>query len=66
MMLSNQVSRFHVAAAAVRGAAAVNEKVAVNAHNLTSSFLHLAAKAKEYARENGQGAFEVLLLCFVL
>lgn len=54
MMLANQVSRYHVAAAAVRGGALFNEKVSVNAHNWTSEFLHKAAKAREYALTHGQ------------
>jgi len=54
MMLSNSVSRYHVAASATRYGATVNEKVAVNAYKLASGFLHMVAKAKEYAKEHGQ------------
>ncbi|THH08012.1 hypothetical protein EW145_g2997 [Phellinidium pouzarii] len=64
MMLSNGVSRFDVAAAAVRGGALVNEKVAVDAHIKIGVFMHRAQKAKDYAFEHGQGWF--FLLIFVL
>lgn len=56
MMLSNSVSRYHVAEFATRYGATVNEKVAVTAFKQASGFLHMAAKAKEYAKEHGQGA----------
>ena len=61
MMLSNRVSRYHVAAAAVRGAATVNDRVGVFAQKLVAEFLHRAQKSKEYAFEHGQG--EILLIC---
>ncbi|KAL5525633.1 hypothetical protein ACEPAG_6969 [Sanghuangporus baumii] len=56
MMLCNGTSRYHVAAAAVRGGALVNEKVAVDAQKRVSEFMHRAQKAKEYAILNGQDA----------
>lgn len=55
MMLSNGVSRYHVAAAAVRGGAMVNQRVAIDAQKTTSNFMHRAQKAREYAVEHGQG-----------
>lgn len=55
MMLSNKVSRYDVACAAIRGAAARNEHVAVQAHSMISRFMHFAEKAKEYAFLNGKG-----------
>ena len=55
MMLQNKVSRYHVAIAAVRGGAKVNERVAVVAHEKITKVMHMAQKAKEYAVENGQG-----------
>ena len=55
MMLSNGVSRYHVAAAAVRGGALVNPRVALDAHKKTSDFLHRAQNARKYAEEHGQG-----------
>ncbi|EJD06948.1 phosphoketolase [Fomitiporia mediterranea MF3/22] len=56
MMLSNGVSRYHVAAAAVRGGALVNEKVAIDAQKRVSDFMHRAQKAREYAKQHGQDA----------
>lgn len=61
MMLSNSVSRFHVAAAAVRGGALVNKRVAVDAQKLVSDFMHRAQKSREYLLENGQGSFHFLI-----
>ena len=55
MMLSNKTSRYHVAVAAVRGGAMVNEKVALVAHEMITKFQHMTQKAKEYAKAHGQG-----------
>jgi len=55
MMLCNHTSRFHVAAAAIRGGALVNPKVAVDAHELMSYVLHLAEKERGYIYANGKG-----------
>jgi xylulose-5-phosphate/fructose-6-phosphate phosphoketolase len=57
MMLCNHTSRFHVAAAAVRGGALSNPKVAVTAHEHESLIKHLAAKEKEYIYAHGKGRF---------
>ncbi|KAJ7220120.1 phosphoketolase [Mycena pura] len=54
MMLCNHTSRYHVAAAAVRGGALSNPAVAVNAHEHESFFMHLAQKEKEYSYANGK------------
>ncbi|KAJ7911489.1 phosphoketolase [Mycena leptocephala] len=54
MMLCNHTSRFHVAAAAVRGGALSNPKVAVTAHEHESLIKHLAAKEKEYIYAHGK------------
>jgi len=54
MMLCNKVSRYHVAAAAVRGGALRNERVSVVLHEAVSHFMHLAEKARQYAVEHGQ------------
>jgi len=62
MMLLNEVSRYHVAAAAIKGGARVNEAVANVAHEMQSYFLHLAEKSKQYAFENGRdpdGTYDV-------
>lgn len=55
MMLCNNVSRYHVAAAAVRAAALHNAKVAIKAHETASYIMHLAAKDKEYIYREGRG-----------
>ena len=62
MMLSNRVSRYHVAAAAVRGAATVNDRVGVFAQKLVAEFLHRAQKSKEYAFEHGQGKLPLICI----
>jgi len=54
MMLCNHTSRFDVAAAAVRGGALHNEKIAAESHELTSHIMHLAAKEREYIYANGK------------
>ncbi|EIN09744.1 hypothetical protein PUNSTDRAFT_133514 [Punctularia strigosozonata HHB-11173 SS5] len=48
MMLCNHTSRYHVAAAAMRGRARVNPKVAVDALKTVSYVLHLAQKDSDY------------------
>ena len=55
MMLCNQTSRYHVAAAAIRGGALHNPKVALEAHELASYVMHLAQKDKEFIYANGTG-----------
>ncbi|GBE84473.1 Probable phosphoketolase [Sparassis crispa] len=62
MMLLNHTSRYHVAAAAVRGAATTNPHVEVDAHALVSQVMHQAEKDKEYAYKHGQdpeGTYDV-------
>jgi xylulose-5-phosphate/fructose-6-phosphate phosphoketolase len=54
MMLLNEVSRYHVAAAAIRAGGKVNPKVAMEISKVME-FLHKAEKAKQYALEHGQG-----------
>lgn len=53
-MLLNETSRYHVAAAAIRGGATVNPRVAIETHKVME-FLHMAEKAKQYAFEHGEG-----------
>ncbi|EIN09747.1 phosphoketolase, partial [Punctularia strigosozonata HHB-11173 SS5] len=55
MMLCNHTSRYHVAAAAIRGGARVNPKVAVDAHEVVSYVLHLAQKDRDYILKTSQG-----------
>jgi xylulose-5-phosphate/fructose-6-phosphate phosphoketolase len=54
MMLCNDVSRYHVAAGAVRAAALHNAKVAVVAHEMASHFMHLAETDKKYIYREGR------------
>ncbi|KAF7799807.1 hypothetical protein EIP86_011049 [Pleurotus ostreatoroseus] len=62
MMLQNHTSRYHVAEAAVRGAALKNEKVEIVSHEVISEIKHMAEKDKEYIYKNGadpEGTFDV-------
>jgi xylulose-5-phosphate/fructose-6-phosphate phosphoketolase len=52
MMLSNNVSRFHVAAAAIRGGALHNPRVAVNEHEVVAGLMHEAEAHKKYALDH--------------
>ncbi|KAF9237663.1 XFP N-terminal domain-containing protein [Melanogaster broomeanus] len=54
MLLCNNVSRYHVAASAVRGGALFNAKVSTEAHELASYIMHLAQKDKEYIYREGR------------
>lgn len=55
MMLCNHTSRYHVAAAAIKGGALHNQKVASVAHEKESYVMHLATKEREYIYANGKG-----------
>jgi xylulose-5-phosphate/fructose-6-phosphate phosphoketolase len=57
MMLCNRTSRYHVAAAAIRGGAQFNPKVAVDSHEMVSYVMHLAEKERDYIFANGKGEF---------
>ena len=57
MMLRNQVSRYHVAQAALKGAAIRNEKVRVDLHKLHTGLLHQISKTQEYIMATGKGMF---------
>ncbi len=54
-MLCNNVSRYDVAIAAIRGGAQVNPKVAVDAHAVISALRHEAQKVRDYIFEHGKG-----------
>ncbi|KAG9315301.1 putative phosphoketolase [Chiua virens] len=54
MMLCNHVSRYHVAAAAVRAGALFNAKVASEAHELATYIMHLIAQDKKYILHEGR------------
>ncbi|CCM00082.1 uncharacterized protein FIBRA_02109 [Fibroporia radiculosa] len=53
MMLLNHTSRYHVAAAAVRGAAFSNPHVEIDAHAVVSGFMHDVEKDKQYIHAHG-------------
>jgi xylulose-5-phosphate/fructose-6-phosphate phosphoketolase len=55
MMLCNKTSRYHVAAAAIRGGAFHNPAVSIDAHEKASYVMHLAQKYKDYIYANGKG-----------
>jgi len=62
MMLRNNVSRYHVAAHAVKGAGLHNDRVSVRQHELVTGFMHEAQKVKEYIFTNGkdpEGCYDV-------
>ena len=48
MMLQNKVSRYHVAEAAIKGAAVRNEKVRLDMHKMLSEVRHQVVKTREY------------------
>lgn len=54
-MLCNHVSRYHVAAAAIRGGALRNKEIQVKAHELVASLMHDVQRARDYAVEHGAG-----------
>lgn len=54
MMLRNGVSRYHVAEAAIRGAAVRNEKIRLDMHELLSSVRHDLSKLQEHIMATGK------------
>ncbi|KAL9100199.1 MAG: hypothetical protein Q9163_004395 [Psora crenata] len=54
MMLRNKVSRYHVAEAAIKGAAIRNEKVRLDMHETLSSIRHDIVKVQEYIMRAGK------------
>ncbi|TFY60649.1 hypothetical protein EVG20_g7344 [Dentipellis fragilis] len=54
MMLTNNTSRYHVAATAVRAGGLSNPKVLVSSHSLATKFLHMAQNDKKYILEFGK------------
>ncbi|KAK6529966.1 hypothetical protein TWF281_009116 [Arthrobotrys megalospora] len=54
MMLRNNVSRYHVAAHAVRGASSRKPELQARCHELVSSLMDQAKSAKEYIFEHGE------------
>ena len=54
MMLRNRVSRYHVAEAAIKGAALRNQKVRLDMHETLSSVRHDLAKVHEYIMRTGK------------
>lgn len=57
MMLVNKTSRFHVAQAALRGAARRNESVRIRQQELYTELNHNIAETKKYIIENRKGKF---------
>jgi phosphoketolase len=55
MLSQNQVSRFHVAIAAVEAAIAVNPEVAIAAHEVTTNLQHSITKQTDFILANGKG-----------
>lgn len=55
MMLVNRTSRYHVAQAAVHGAARRNEKVQIESHELQSEFRHRIVDTRKYIIANHEG-----------
>ncbi len=62
MMLVNEVSRYHVAKAAVAGGAKWNERVKVRQQELCSEFDHEIAEARKYIIANRKGELKPALL----
>ncbi|KAI0035422.1 XFP N-terminal domain-containing protein [Vararia minispora EC-137] len=54
MMLTNHTSRYHIAAAAVRGGARFNSKVATVAHLRAAEYMHMAQKDKDFIIAHGK------------
>ena len=55
MMIVNRVSRWHVAEAAVKGAAVRNEQVRLDMHEILSKIRHELQKTKEQIMATGTG-----------
>jgi xylulose-5-phosphate/fructose-6-phosphate phosphoketolase len=55
MMLVNCTSRYHVAAAAVRGGSKHNPRICAEATVLAAQFMHMAKKDHEYIHKYGEG-----------
>lgn len=62
MLLRNRVSRFHVAEAAIKGAAKTNEQVQMDMHELLSGLRHEIAKVQQEIYEHGKGESRIYLL----
>lgn len=62
MMLRNHVSRYHVAQAAIQGAAKRNERVRLDMHELLSGLKHEMKKTQEYIMRTSKGIFLSLSL----
>lgn len=62
MMLRNHVSRYHVAEAALKGAAKFNDKVAVDLNTLLGEVRHQITKVQKFVLERGEdpeGTFDI-------
>lgn len=61
MMLVNHTSRYHVAQAAVDGAAMRNEKVGIHHQELRAEFEQKVVETRKYIIEQQQGEYSLLL-----
>ncbi len=70
MMLCNHVSRYHVAEAAIKGAAQGVEKISIDMHEILSGIRHDISKTREFIFAYGKGMYiraycwNILLIVF--
>ena len=64
MMLRNNVSRYDVAEAAIKGGSIRNEKVRLNMHEMLSDLRHRVTKTREFILKNGQGMLSMFMFRF--
>lgn len=62
MMLRNNVSRYHVAEAAIKAGATRNEKVALDLVALLGELRHQASKVQAYIMETGKDPEEMFAI----
>lgn len=66
MMLVNHTSRYHVAAAAVRGGARHNPQICTDAAELAARFMHMVEKDHEYILKYGEGRISIPCILIVI
>ena len=62
MMIRNRVSRYHVAEAAIKGAAKRNEKIRLDMHEMLSNLQHDLVKTQQYIMSTSRGTYDDLFL----
>lgn len=62
MMLVNRTSRYHVAQAAIQGAARFNQKIQVRHHELLAELGHNMVEARRFIIENQEGEYYPVVL----